>query len=108
MSLFIKVTSTTEIYSLSLLYALPTFRERHEADAPRLAVRHARRPPAVPRRAHHARRGGDPPLGRAERAAEGHEAARARSEEHMTELQSRQYLVCRLLLEKKHSDHFLA
>src|SRR3712207_3732860 len=29
------------------------------------------------------------------------EAARARSEEHTSELQSRQYLVCRLLLEKK-------
>src|SRR3712207_7669214 len=27
---------------------------------------------------------------------------RARSEEHTSELQSRQYLVCRLLLEKKH------
>src|SRR3712207_8444269 len=27
----------------------------------------------------------------------------ARSEEHTSELQSRQYLVCRLLLEKKHS-----
>src|SRR3712207_8509481 len=29
------------------------------------------------------------------------EAARGRSEEHTSELQSRQYLVCRLLLEKK-------
>src|SRR3712207_8405045 len=28
----------------------------------------------------------------------------ARSEEHTSELQSRQYLVCRLLLEKKHSS----
>src|SRR3712207_7965392 len=28
-------------------------------------------------------------------------AAKARSEEHTSELQSRQYLVCRLLLEKK-------
>src|SRR3712207_7122119 len=28
--------------------------------------------------------------------------ARCRSEEHTSELQSRQYLVCRLLLEKKH------
>src|SRR3712207_8262352 len=33
--------------------------------------------------------------------------ARARSEEHTSELQSRQYLVCRLLLEKKkkHISH---
>src|SRR3712207_9022101 len=30
--------------------------------------------------------------------------ARARSEEHTSELQSRQYLVCRLLLEKKKSS----
>src|SRR3712207_7862281 len=30
------------------------------------------------------------------------QAARRRSEEHTSELQSRQYLVCRLLLEKKH------
>src|SRR3712207_7594698 len=28
-----------------------------------------------------------------------------RSEEHTSELQSRQYLVCRLLLEKKNDDH---
>src|SRR3712207_6904190 len=30
-----------------------------------------------------------------------------RSEEHTPELQSRQYLVCRLLLEKKISNHYL-
>src|SRR3712207_8842726 len=32
-------------------------------------------------------------------------AAWSRSEEHTSELQSRQYLVCRLLLEKKKSNH---
>src|SRR3712207_8507762 len=31
--------------------------------------------------------------------------ARIRSEEHTSELQSRQYLVCRLLLEKKKQKH---
>src|SRR3712207_8394549 len=31
--------------------------------------------------------------------------AACRSEEHTSELQSRQYLVCRLLLEKKHDFH---
>src|SRR3712207_7386874 len=31
--------------------------------------------------------------------------ARHRSEEHTSELQSRQYLVCRLLLEKKNNHH---
>src|SRR3712207_7353990 len=30
-----------------------------------------------------------------------------RSEEHTSELQSRQYLVCRLLLEKKTNSHFI-
>src|SRR3712207_7181549 len=33
--------------------------------------------------------------------------ARARSEEHTSELQSRQYLVCRLLLEKKKINKIL-
>src|SRR5438445_4009741 len=31
---------------------------------------------------------------------------RPRSEEHTSELQSRQYLVCRLLLEKKNMPHY--
>src|SRR3712207_7411775 len=33
--------------------------------------------------------------------------SRGRSEEHTSELQSRQYLVCRLLLEKKKNNAFL-
>src|SRR3712207_7195429 len=33
------------------------------------------------------------------------EPGRRRSEEHTSELQSRQYLVCRLLLEKKKKNH---
>src|SRR3712207_8864751 len=48
------------------------------------------------------RGGGDaPPRGGALRHAA---AARARSEEHTSELQSRQYLVCRLLIDKKQRD----
>src|SRR3712207_8629195 len=35
------------------------------------------------------------------------EACRQRSEEHTSELQSRQYLVCRLLLEKKKHTNIL-
>src|SRR3712207_7909602 len=35
----------------------------------------------------------------------GSRARAARSEEHTSELQSRQYLVCRLLLEKKKTKH---
>src|SRR3712207_7772600 len=38
---------------------------------------------------------------RTDACASRREQARARSEEHTSELQSRQYLVCRLLLEKK-------
>src|SRR3712207_7590253 len=40
---------------------------------------------------------------------DGARAGRARSEEHTSELQSRQYLVCRLLLEKKkkNSTHLI-
>src|SRR3712207_6965100 len=37
----------------------------------------------------------------------GVEQARQRSEEHTSELQSRQYLVCRLLLEKKKKTIYL-
>src|SRR3712207_7718958 len=66
-----------------------------------------RRRPAHPRqherdpasRRHHPRHLADEPVqgGRRRRAR----AREPRSEEHMSELQSRQYLVCRLLLEKK-------
>src|SRR3712207_7090845 len=52
------------------------------------------------------RRGGAPAPngGRGDRSALGREpGAEPRSEEHTSELQSRQYLVCRLLLEKKKS-----
>src|SRR3712207_8471686 len=40
----------------------------------------------------------------ATQAAEEVSDGRSRSEEHTSELQSRQYLVCRLLLEKKKKD----
>src|SRR3712207_8221939 len=36
-----------------------------------------------------------------------HPGPGARSEEHTSELQSRQYLVCRLLLEKKKKEHHI-
>src|SRR3712207_7907019 len=47
----------------------------------------------------HIRAGGSPALPGASISAK--QAELARSEEHTSELQSRQYLVCRLLLEKK-------
>src|SRR5258707_11033083 len=61
---------------------------------------------SVHRRAGAARRGQPPARGRPARAVTPRFAAdrtggEARSEEHTSELQSRQYLVCRLLLEKK-------
>src|SRR3712207_8328408 len=42
---------------------------------------------------------------RAGRAIRHGRRLRRRSEEHTSELQSRQYLVCRLLLEKKNTDN---
>src|SRR3712207_7654765 len=42
---------------------------------------------------------------RAPRDVHGHRKPWSRSEEHTSELQSRQYLVCRLLLEKKNTHH---
>src|SRR3712207_7492986 len=47
----------------------------------------------------------DPPRGG--RHARDGLPSRARSEEHTSELQSRQYLVCRLLLEKKNNHNIL-
>src|SRR3712207_7595088 len=44
---------------------------------------------------------GDQPLDRQVDLADQHPLVVPRSEEHTSELQSRQYLVCRLLLEKK-------
>src|SRR3712207_9491553 len=95
---FFNDTATTEIYTLSLHDALPI--------SASVAAERARIPflesDGTPRplqrleldlleevnRAHLARSGPD-------------QALEGRSEEHTSELQSRQYLVCRLLLEKK-------
>src|SRR5947209_19830030 len=72
---FFNDTATTEIYTLSLHDALPIWipPERHPDAIGRMLQRVVRR--------------------------QGH--VQLRSEEHTSELQSRQYLVCRLLLEKK-------
>src|SRR3712207_8745405 len=83
---FFNDTATTEIYTLSLHDALPIWPgPLQPCEVRLLRVRHRTHAPAGGRRPvpgevlHH----GD------------------RSEEHTSELQSRQYLVCRLLLEKK-------
>src|SRR3712207_7102222 len=96
---FFNDTATTEIYTLSLHDALPIWPTRpwspnHPKGSPRSATPGAstatpnglpveRWLPRRPRR--------DQPAA----------SDRRRSEEHTSELQSRQYLVCRLLLEKK-------
>src|SRR3712207_7609517 len=83
-SFFFNDTATTEIYTLSLHDALPI-----SDPAPGRAG-------VLPGRVEHLR--DLPPR------VDGHERVAelvVRSEEHTSELQSRQYLVCRLLLEKK-------
>src|SRR3712207_8016925 len=78
---FFNDTATTEIYTLSLHDALPILSFPASSFIPR------RQPPSA----------GASPLPSFNQTPSG----RRRSEEHTSELQSRQYLVCRLLLEKK-------
>src|SRR3712207_8579582 len=66
----------------------PAPEPQHEQDLPEHGAGH-----------HHPHRGGD---ARPQAVPAGH--GRLRSEEHTSELQSRQYLVCRLLLEKKKNN----
>src|SRR5947209_18975419 len=92
---FFNDTATTEIYTLSLHDALPIS-----------GPGRARRRPAPGRvRDHGIEDSGDtgrPALRRVRRRSG---AWSTRSEEHTSELQSRQYLVCRLLLEKKKNNN---
>src|SRR3712207_8444210 len=100
---FFNDTATTEIYTLSLHDALPIFRLFIEGDANARAF-HALtrfldlldasdRPPRADARLD--------PLVLSFQLKLLWLAGYLRSEEHTSELQSRQYLVCRLLLEKK-------
>src|SRR3712207_7518676 len=85
---FFNDTATTEIYTLSLHDALPIW-TRSSPSCPRSRCRS---PSSTPRcRRRRASTSSPRPT----------TATAARSEEHTSELQSRQYLVCRLLLEKK-------
>src|SRR3712207_9534766 len=84
---FFNDTATTEIYTLSLHDALPIL--RLEERGPYLGAIVVAKPKAELR---------DRWFTLIRRLAF---AALFRSEEHTSELQSRQYLVCRLLLEKK-------
>src|SRR5258707_4106725 len=94
---FFNDTATTEIYTLSLHDALPisvaglllkSGRGGPQSRLDRPGAQH----PDLSRHA-------------ASRDCAQQQTYRDRSEEHTSELQSRQYLVCRLLLEKKKIEH---
>src|SRR3712207_8158946 len=98
---FFNDTATTEIYTLSLHDALPICGlEQRDAGQPAARGVHVvtQRQP-VHRPEHHLLR----PVRLARPRRRGGRAGGRplRSEEHTSELQSRQYLVCRLSLEKK-------
>src|SRR5258708_21696139 len=79
---FFNDTATTEIYTLSLHDALPISEELVAGGLPRTKVVLRRNGVEVPAQHHF------------------------RSEEHTSELQSPDHLVCRLLLEKKKNGNF--
>src|SRR3712207_7065820 len=92
---FFNDTATTEIYTLSLHDALPIFSLAENSSRSQCTPAGSRRSAATSRgRVTRSRM----PSGRARC---GSASMPTRSEEHTSELQSRQYLVCRLLLEKK-------
>src|SRR3712207_8654002 len=90
---FFNDTATTEIYTLSLHDALPIYLASLGGEPDRIEPVGDGEAAGV--------------VGDAEEAVAprpsrgGHLGDRRRSEEHTSEFQSRQYLVCRLLLEKK-------
>src|SRR3712207_7873566 len=95
---FLNNTATTEIYTLSLHDALPICRPGLPCRADRRTPAPSARPVPPPARGRRPSRATSPPsLPR----STARPTDPARSEEHTSELQSRQYLVCRLLLEKK-------
>src|SRR3712207_8270054 len=96
MFFFFNDTATTEIYTLSLHDALPiSARAPHSADLILLSHFYARKPPLTDHNV-------DLCMPRSFLQEKSCSIfSLRRSEEHTSELQSRQYLVCRLLLEKK-------
>src|SRR3712207_9466393 len=89
--LFFNDTATTEIYTLSLHDALPISTTFATAKTTPNSI--------MPSSGRHQRQS-------RERIACRNVRGTSRSEEHTSELQSRQYLVCRLLLEKKINTSF--
>src|SRR3712207_7433102 len=86
MFFFFNDTATTEIYTLSLHDALPI--SKHPV-------------PPISRDGPSESHQPGPAMSRWAQDRSATNCSRNRSEEHTSELQSRQYLVCRLLLEKK-------
>src|SRR3712207_7243267 len=89
---FFNDTATTEIYTLSLHDALPIFVAMQTIILGGGVIGASV--------AHHLASRGVRDIVVLDRASEPGGGSTARSEEHTSELQSRQYLVCRLLLEK--------
>src|SRR3712207_7818685 len=89
---FFNDTATTEIYTLSLHDALPILLRKALYGPLDLRA-------VAPVNSHDldTKRGGD-----------GFDGTPKRSEEHTSELQSRQYLVCRLLLEKTNTLYYFS
>src|SRR3712207_7648629 len=88
---FFNDTATTEIYTLSLHDALPIFCQRDRRENAKVSSQQQET------------------LNRPRNPQENEQRwtyHTFRSEEHTSELQSRQYLVCRLLLEKKKKYHY--
>src|SRR3712207_8251222 len=98
MYIFFNDTATTEIYTLSLHDALPIWPVSQATTAAASAAVF-QRPRGM------ARSTTSPSAGPAQPVSVGpglmQLTVMSRSEEHTSELQSRQYLVCRLLLDKK-------
>src|SRR3712207_7105880 len=101
-------TAATEIYTLSLHDALPIY-----VILLRFALHHDdhgltsnSRPRGRSDRSGHQKSRGSFPSAFAARRSLSALLPASRSEEHTSELQSRQYIVCRLLLEKKKRHSF--
>src|SRR3712207_9153897 len=94
---FFKDTATTEIYTLSLHDALPIFQQMGSGKLGMYLATADNIPTIVNQYKGKYESYGLGPIPDGKGTLGGGE----RSEEHTSELQSRQYLVCRLLLEKK-------
>src|SRR3712207_9374826 len=94
---FFNDPATTEIYPLSLHHALPIWTLRRRVSTRRGASPSWARITSSRRSTRCSSSGGS----RRSTPSTPTSSQRGRSEEHTSELQSRQYIVCRLLVEKK-------